>query len=611
MSQRQENRHSVQPSTNMPQNIQPNQDHNNSLNGNPIYANNQYSQGVPQPHNSVVQSHIAPPGAYVDRTVTQGQDYPQTPSTPQQQIHHSHQSTPYHPHIQPTTAVTVAGNEQYLPENIANLKKTIESMQAKGLTNDARYHQMVYMLQQAEQRMNNPQAATTGQQVMPPAHGQVTSLPQQNQQQQPAQQQQPSQQQQPPQQQQPAQTSATLSTTAVTNPTSSESNEITQTQLSIPQPESSQHNSQSAFTSPQLYQLRCQIVAYKLLSRQEPVPKPLMLATMGKRPNNNQQQQPQTSTSTPPVPSNNENAQPSASTTPDVPATDSNGEKPATTSNQVKPANDQTQQKPAAPTPPQDLASLLTLPPKVSKIAPVRKPEGLDPNIILKERENKIDSQIAQRIYELENLNANISDNLRVKALIELKALRLLGFQKQLRHEVVTAMKRETTLETALNVKAYKRVKRQSLREARLTEKLERAQKMELEKKKRQRHHEFLQSVLQHTKEFKDYHRENKSKLQKLNKAVLLYHANTEREQRKEEERIEKERMRRLMAEDEEGYRKLIDEKKDKRLAYLLSQTDEYIRNIVKLVKEHKHTLAKKKGKKRKIKQVFVRFVVI
>ena len=32
-------------------------------------------------------------------------------------------------------------------------------MQAKGLTNDARYHQMVYMLQQAEQRMNNPQVS--------------------------------------------------------------------------------------------------------------------------------------------------------------------------------------------------------------------------------------------------------------------------------------------------------------------------------------------------------------------------------------------------------------------------------------------------------------------
>lgn len=41
----------------------------------------------------------------------------------------------------------------------------------------------------------------------------------------------------------------------------------------------------------------------------------------------------------------------------------------------------------------------------------------------------------------------------------------------------------------------------------------------------------------------------------RLNKAVLNYHAVAEKEQKKEQERIEKERMRRLMAEDEEGYR--------------------------------------------------------
>ena len=63
-------------------------------------------------------------------------------------------------------------------------------------------------------------------------------------------------------------------------------------------------------------------------------------------------------------------------------------------------------------------------------------------------------------------------------------------------------------------------------------------------------------------------------------RAVLNWHANAEREQKKEAERIEKERMRRLMAEDEEGYRKLIDQKKDKRLAFLLSQTDEYINQL-------------------------------
>lgn len=74
----------------------------------------------------------------------------------------------------------------------------------------------------------------------------------------------------------------------------------------------------------------------------------------------------------------------------------------------------------------------------------------------------------------------------------------------------------------------------------------------------------------------------------RLNKAVLLHHANAEREQKKEQERIEKERMRRLMAEDEEGYRKLIDQKKDIRLAFLLQQTDEYIVNLTEMVKQHK-----------------------
>lgn len=55
-------------------------------------------------------------------------------------------------------------------------------------------------------------------------------------------------------------------------------------------------------------------------------------------------------------------------------------------------------------------------------------------------------------------------------------------------------MRRDTALETALNAKAYKRSKRQSLREARITEKLEKQQKIEQERKRRQKHqvcHDF------------------------------------------------------------------------------------------------------------------------
>lgn len=243
---------------------------------------------------------------------------------------------------------------------------------------------------------------------------------------------------------------------------------------------------------------------------------------------------------------------------------------------------------------------VLQLQQKQSRISPIQKPQGLDPVEILQEREYRLQARIAHRIQELESLPGSLPPDLRTKATVELKALRLLNFQRQLRQEVVACMRRDTTLETALNSKAYKRSKRQTLREARMTEKLEKQQKIEQERKRRQKHQEYLNSILQHAKDFKEYHRSVAGKIQKLSKAVATWHANTEREQKKETERIEKERMRRLMAEDEEGYRKLIDQKKDRRLAYLLQQTDEYVANLTNLVWEHKQAQAAKEKKKRR-----------
>ncbi|XP_009696696.1 PREDICTED: transcription activator BRG1, partial [Cariama cristata] len=249
-------------------------------------------------------------------------------------------------------------------------------------------------------------------------------------------------------------------------------------------------------------------------------------------------------------------------------------------------------------------APMVQLHQKQNRITPIQKPRGLDPVEILQEREYRLQARIAHRIQELENLPGSLAGDLRTKATIELKALRLLNFQRQLRQEVVVCMRRDTALETALNAKAYKRSKRQSLREARITEKLEKQQKIEQERKRRQKHQEYLNSILQHAKDFKEYHRSVTGKIQKLTKAVATYHANTEREQKKENERIEKERMRRLMAEDEEGYRKLIDQKKDKRLAYLLQQTDEYVANLTELVRQHKAAQGAKEKKKKKKKKV-------
>lgn len=248
---------------------------------------------------------------------------------------------------------------------------------------------------------------------------------------------------------------------------------------------------------------------------------------------------------------------------------------------------------------------------KPSKITPIAKPPGIDPVEILRERENRVSQRIAHRTEELSNLPADLPENLKRKAMLELRALRLTAFQRQLRREVIACMRRDTTLETSLNPRLYKRSKKQCLRNARETEKIEKQQKIDQERKKRQKHQEYLNTVLQHGKDFKEYHRNVVAKLVKLNRAVLAHHANNEREQKREQERIEKERMKALMANDEAGYRKMIDKEKNKRLDFLLTQTDEYINNLSDMVKAHKadqvrkakEKKAKKKAKKEKKKK--------
>lgn len=47
----------------------------------------------------------------------------------------------------------------------------------------------------------------------------------------------------------------------------------------------------------------------------------------------------------------------------------------------------------------------------------------------------------------------------------------------------------------------------------------------------------------------------------------------------------------------------MIDQKKDKRLAFLLSQTDEYIGNLTEMVKEHKMEQKRKQQEEQKKKK--------
>ncbi|CAF4478593.1 unnamed protein product, partial [Rotaria sp. Silwood2] len=203
------------------------------------------------------------------------------------------------------------------------------------------------------------------------------------------------------------------------------------------------------------------------------------------------------------------------------------------------------------------------------------------------ERDKRALNRISNRLQELEHMPANMNAELRTRALIELKSLKLLQFQKQLRSEVLNTMKKDTLIETTLNPRAYKRPKRHQLREARSTEYNERQRKLEIKQRKHAKHQEFLNAILTHARDFREYHRRYTMATMRMNKSIQAYFANNERELIKEKKRQERERLITLMNNDEEGYRKLVDEKKDARLALLLSQTDAYIDSLKQLVRQH------------------------
>jgi len=308
----------------------------------------------------------------------------------------------------------------------------------------------------------------------------------------------------------------------------------------------SEENQSSRLEDPQLLQLRAQVLAYRTLARHQPLPAHVSLAVTGK--------------------------------TADVTGADL------------------------------DTSTIASAPiafqAKSVSLTPTAAPAEIDPVTLLQERENRLAGRIAHRIDELSDLPMNMADDVTLKAQIELRALRLLNFQRSLRAEVVACTRRDTTMETAINVKAYKRVKRQGLRDAKATERLEKQQKVDVESKKRAKHAEFINAVLIHSRDMQAWHKNNIPRVQKINKAILAWHAKADSEQKKEAERLEKERLSRLMAEDEEGYRKLIDQKKDKRLAFLLSQTDEYINQLTDMVGQHKkETKMKLKEMKRAQKE--------
>ncbi|CAG8447537.1 3402_t:CDS:10 [Dentiscutata erythropus] len=220
-------------------------------------------------------------------------------------------------------------------------------------------------------------------------------------------------------------------------------------------------------------------------------------------------------------------------------------------------------------------------------LIPAIMPIGLDPNEIAAERERQLKARALQRILELEyTIEAGSYQNQSEKnrILIQLKALKLLDKQKRLRQEFIKGMAKSTTLATTTNRSNYRRMKKQSIRDARITDRLEKQQREDRQRHQKQKHLDRIQSICNHGREMIQWHRVSQGKQLKLGRTVVNYHSQVEKEEQKRMERLSKERLRALKNDDEEAYLKLIDQVKDTRITHLLKQTDQYLDSLAQAV---------------------------
>lgn len=241
-------------------------------------------------------------------------------------------------------------------------------------------------------------------------------------------------------------------------------------------------------------------------------------------------------------------------------------------------------------------------------LVPSLMPRGLDPYQLLAERNRFIDARIAQRIRELSDMSSTMGEggmeppidteddagsrerhshpgvkgHGKLKALIELKALQLRDKQRQLRHAVASRLAEATILPG--DRKEYKRYRKQNIWDVRQTESLERKQRVEREKRVKQKHLDYLQTICTHGQNMINANRLAQGKIHKLAKAVQKFHVDTEKEEQKRIERISKERLKALKNDDEEAYLKLIDTAKDTRITHLLRQTDTFLDSLAQAV---------------------------
>jgi ATP-dependent helicase STH1/SNF2 len=203
---------------------------------------------------------------------------------------------------------------------------------------------------------------------------------------------------------------------------------------------------------------------------------------------------------------------------------------------------------------------------------------------------------VDRRKHEIQLLltSGYLAEEARVKTQAELKFLEQLPFYFQLRDTVLAETKASSKPPNRafekmfLDRKYFTREKPARKGESKMMEKFELHIRNEQDQKKKVRHREFLQQLYGHQAEFFEYHKKRAKNLKKRTQHVKNYLELAEKKRQEKNEKEMKKRVEMIKLNDMEGYRKMVEEVKNTKILEILKQTDSFLREIGAKVKVQK-----------------------
>lgn len=223
--------------------------------------------------------------------------------------------------------------------------------------------------------------------------------------------------------------------------------------------------------------------------------------------------------------------------------------------------------------------------------------------------EQIISAKILNRILELENFPANLgtydfnakhadaldNNTLKINAVVELKSLQALAFQKRLKNNFIRKI--ALTAQYDLPELATNAISLQGRRGLYIREKIDQPQphllssqlqdqfKLEAQAQKHRLHIKKIEQLVSTSKDHLQTKGNKFIKRMQFLRAINNFHAITEKDESKKLEKTAKQRLQALKANDEEAYIKLLDQTKDHRITHLLKQTNTFLDSLTQAVR--------------------------